>query len=103
MILDDPTSSLDNKVATRIMKIMTRFPRWKDKTVIFSTNNLRLLDYCDKAILMDAGRVSFFGKVKDLRQNPAFAELKTSDDVDATEGAVSRKFLKKINPQSEID
>ena len=33
-LLDDPTSSLDNKVSNVIFKDITSHPRWKDKTFI---------------------------------------------------------------------
>jgi ABC-type multidrug transport system ATPase subunit len=70
-ILDDPTSSLDNKVTVDIMKVITKKP-WNEKTFVLSTNNTKLLEFVDRILLIEKGRIKFDGNFNDFKQNPEF-------------------------------
>ena len=70
-ILDDPTSSLDNKVTADIMRAITEKP-WDERTFVLSTNNTKLLDFVDRVIFMDRGQISFNGTPEEFRNNPSF-------------------------------
>jgi ABC-type multidrug transport system ATPase subunit len=43
LLLDDPTSSLDNNVTHSIMKSITEDEYWKDRTYVMTSNNPQLL------------------------------------------------------------
>ena len=66
LILDDPTSSLDNKVTAKIMEGIKSKPIWREKTFVISTNNIKMFDYADKVAFMRNGNVEFFGKYEDM-------------------------------------
>lgn len=82
-IFDDPTSSLDNVVASNIMEDINNDPLWKEKTFIISTNNMNMLKYADKIIYIENGVLEFFGGQSELKQN----------------GHVYSKLMKKIEAQ----
>ena len=60
-ILDDPISSLDNDTAHLIMENINNDPHWSTKTFIIATNRLKMINYADKVIHINNGRVDFFG------------------------------------------
>lgn len=69
-ILDDPTSSLDNIVADKIMTSIKSDAEWANKTFVISTNNDKLVEYADRVIIMEEGKVRFLGTYEQLRKNP---------------------------------
>ena len=60
-ILDDPISSLDNETADLIMKNIKTDAHWSAKTFVIATNRLKMINYADKVVHMNEGRVEFFG------------------------------------------
>ena len=49
-------------------------PLWKDKTYIISTRSFKMLEYADRVIYMEKGKITFFGKLADLKKRPEFKE-----------------------------
>lgn len=80
MIFDDPTSSLDNKVSQAILKNIKEDPHWDGKTVIFSTNNLGLLKYVDRVILVSDGKISQFDSPDVVKSTPEYLEITIGDE-----------------------
>ena len=74
MLLDDPTSSLDNKVTSNIINRICRHPKWSKKTYIISTRKISVLKKMDKVIFMENGKVSFFGPFEQLQDKKEFQE-----------------------------
>ena len=69
LIVDEPTSGLDPKAAEDTMALFKEINK-RGKTVIFVTHDMDLvLEYADKAIVMDAGVVQVIAKPSDLFGN----------------------------------
>ena len=80
MLLDDPTSSLDNKVTSNIINRICRHPRWSQKTYIISTRKISVLKKMDKVIFMEDGKVSFFGPFEQLKDKKEFIEYAQEEE-----------------------
>ena len=74
MILDDPTSSLDNKVTSNIIRRIYHHPKWSQKTYIISTRKISVLKKMDKVIFMEDGKITFFGPFEQLKDKKEFQE-----------------------------
>ena len=74
-MLDDPTSSLDNKTIHYIMENIQNDDHWSTKTYLMVSNNLKTLNYCDKVVYMHKGRIQFFGTPETFKQTEQYAEL----------------------------
>ena len=72
LILDDPTSSLDNIVTDKIMKIIRHSPHWESKTFVIGTNNDKLVEYADRVIHIERGTVLFNGSYDDFKRNSPY-------------------------------
>lgn len=57
LLLDEPTSSLNNTVAEQVMKYILE----SDKTVLYTTHNPQLALLSDKILLLKQGKMVFFG------------------------------------------
>ena len=75
MILDDPTSSLDNKVTSNILTTISTHPKWSKKTYIISTRKLSALRKFDRVIFMLKGAIRFFGTYSDLKLDLEFQQF----------------------------
>ena len=63
------------------MKEITNSRIWREKTFLITTNNLNLLDYCDRVIVMSLGRVDFYGSTEEFREE----SLKKKKDIELME------------------
>ena len=80
MILDNPTSSLDNKVTQQIMDTILKHPKWSKKTYVISTRKAGILERFDRVIFMDEGRIRFFGKPTELKQSSVYQNYEKSQE-----------------------
>lgn len=71
-MLDDPTSSLDNSVALKVIKAFVEDEFWKRRTVIVSVTSLQLLGYFDRVIFMDEGRIIHFDSPENIVKKEDF-------------------------------
>ncbi len=62
IIMDEPSSNMDNQSELRLRKKLTTF--FKDKTVIIITHRFSMLDLVDRLIIMDRGRIMVDGPKK---------------------------------------
>lgn len=63
LILDEPINHLDIKHQIELMKLLRKV----DKTVIISLHNIETaINWCDKAVLLKAGKLIDFGKPLDV-------------------------------------
>jgi ATP-binding cassette subfamily C protein LapB len=53
MLLDEPTSAMDNATEATAMHALSRL--CAGKTIVFVTHKLQLLDYVTRVIILDAG------------------------------------------------
>jgi ABC-type bacteriocin/lantibiotic exporter with double-glycine peptidase domain len=57
IILDEPTSSLDDKTAEKFIKTLHKIR--KNKLIIMCTHNLKRLNVCDKIIKIENNTAKF--------------------------------------------
>jgi len=75
IIMDDPLSALDLKVADRIMK-EAFCGELKDKTRIITTHAVHNIRYADYIYVMDHGRIVFEGTYDDMEHNSIYQEFR---------------------------
>ncbi|WP_295042191.1 ABC transporter ATP-binding protein [uncultured Paracoccus sp.] len=69
LIADEPTSALDVSVRTEVLNIMDRLVRDRGMGLIFISHDLNLVaQFCDRVLIMYAGRVVETLAAKDLHQ-----------------------------------
>jgi ATP-binding cassette subfamily C protein LapB len=64
ILLDEPTSELDQGTESRVIKALKE--DMKDKTVVVVTHKMSILDLADRIIVMDFGKVIMDGPKKDV-------------------------------------
>lgn len=75
MILDDPLSALDLKVADKIMS-EGLCSELKHKTRIIATHAIHNLKYADYVYVLDHGKIAFEGTYQEVQQSPIYTEFK---------------------------
>ncbi len=74
MLLDEPTSALDVGAAHEVLSLVRSLVREEGRTVVAVLHDLDLaLRYCDRIVVMDAGRVIFQGEPSDAAGHAALA------------------------------
>lgn len=76
IILDEATSALDLNTQTRMLQAISKLPQ--NPTVISVTHQLEPLEYADRLILLEDGRISADGTVEEVRSSEAFHRITTS-------------------------
>lgn len=89
--MDDPISSLDNKVSELILRGIREDEVLKEKTFIFSTNNLGILNHADRIIFIENGKIIYFDTLEKLKKTPEFQEISIPEKNEKV-----KNFLKKI-------
>ena len=74
-MLDDVTSSLDNKTTFNIINNIKNNEFWNKRTYVFVTNNLSLLEYADRVMCVNKGRVIYLGDYQTLQKTPQYQEI----------------------------
>lgn len=71
LVLDEPTAALDVSVQAQILNLLKDLQRERNLTMLLITHNLALVEYmCDRAGVLDSGRLVECGPVDDLLTNP---------------------------------
>lgn len=72
LICDEPTTALDATTETQVMDLLLELNRKLGTSIILTTHDLGLIaDYCDRAVVMYAGRVVEAGPVAETFAKPA--------------------------------
>lgn len=72
LIADEPTTALDVTVQAQILELIKELQQEYAMSVILITHDLGVIaEYCDKALVMYAGRVAETGRVHHLFKNPS--------------------------------
>ncbi|UWX57763.1 ATP-binding cassette domain-containing protein [Chlorobaculum sp. MV4-Y] len=67
LLLDEPTAGLDPKGADGIMRFIRELQRSSGMTVVVATHDIEMVPlFCDRACVMDRGRVLFEGEVTSM-------------------------------------
>lgn len=73
VLLDEPTSSVDNLNEIEIYKQI--FTKFKNKTIISSVHRLHLLDRFDYIYMFEKGKIVAEGTLKDIKKSPKFMHV----------------------------
>jgi energy-coupling factor transporter ATP-binding protein EcfA2 len=74
IIVDEPTTGLDYHMVSSIMQLM-RDLHTRGKTILIITHDMRLVaDYCQRAVVIQAGRTVFTGTPRELFSSPEVLE-----------------------------
>lgn len=65
-----------------IVEEITNGKNWTDKTFIISTNNMRFLEYVDRILYLENGRIHFNGDYNQFSQHPRFSSFTNKEDKD---------------------
>lgn len=71
LICDEITSALDSQTQDKIIKLLQKLQRKLNLTIVFISHDLGLVqNFCDKIIVMYAGKIVEQGDTKQVMQNP---------------------------------
>ena len=74
IILDEPTFGLDYITTTNLMKLLTRLND-KGKTIVIITHDMNIIfKYTHKILVLDDGKVAFFGDTYKLLEEKEIIE-----------------------------
>lgn len=57
ILADEPTASLDTEKAYEVVEILAKETKDKNKATIMVTHDTRLIDYCDRVLVMEDGKL----------------------------------------------
>jgi putative ABC transport system ATP-binding protein len=57
ILADEPTGSLDSQSGRMVMELMRRLARERNRTVVLVTHDNRILDYADRVIQIEDGKI----------------------------------------------
>lgn len=80
IILDEATSALDLNTQTKMLQALSDLPQ--NPTVISVTHQLEPLEYADRLILLEEGRISADGTVEDVWRSEAFHRITRTGGMD---------------------
>uniref|UniRef100_UPI003569ABED ATP-binding cassette domain-containing protein n=1 Tax=Sulfitobacter sp. TaxID=1903071 RepID=UPI003569ABED len=80
IILDEATSALDLNTQTKMLQALSDLPQ--NPTVISVTHQLEPLEYADRLILLENGRISADGTVEDVWRSEAFHRITRTGGID---------------------
>ncbi|MDT4952591.1 MAG: lipoprotein-releasing system ATP-binding protein [Acidobacteriota bacterium] len=70
VLADEPTGNLDAATGDEIGALLGSYCRASPAIVIIATHNVRLAEVCDRALLLDDGRIMEKQEAEDEKQNP---------------------------------
>ncbi len=95
LVLDEPGVGLDPEGKEEIFQLLTKLNREKGMTILFVTHDMNeVARYAENVIVMQNGRVIFYGKKHDLFLNQELIQMMHLDLPDALR--FQRLFEKKI-------
>lgn len=111
IILDEPTSDLDPLGKGEIFELLEKIRDKFELTIILvSHETKKIVQFCDRVVLIDGGEIQFDGKAENYLQNEQMLEdagicipSKISFDLEASSHQVSQKIESSISKKSVIE
>ena len=69
LLLDDPTSSLDALVGTKVLQNLRYSDFLRGRAAVIASGDPKVFEYCDKVILVDRGQIAFDGTPEDFLES----------------------------------
>ncbi len=105
LLCDEATSALDPETTDEVLDLLVKIRDEMDLTIVLITHEMHVIrKICDRAAVMENGRVVETGPVIKLFQNPEHGVTKrfVKDDINDEETALSFEEVREMFPTSKI-
>lgn len=104
VILDEPTSSLDQTVRASILQLLARLQQMRSLTFVFISHDIHTVRrLCDRTAVMHLGSIVEIGATEDVLERPQHPYTKTllSAALSLTPGESTRDFTIESEPKDD--
>lgn len=105
LLCDEATSALDPETTDEVLELLQEIRDEMNLTIVLITHEMHVIrKICDRAAVMQNGKVVETGKVLQLFQNPAHSVTKrfVKDDINDEETALALDEVREMFPDSKI-
>lgn len=105
LLCDEATSALDPETTDEVLDLLQEIREEMNLTIVLITHEMHVIrKICDRAAVMQDGRVVETGKVLQLFQNPVHSVTKrfVRDDINDEETALALDEVRELFPHSKI-
>lgn len=105
LLCDEATSALDPETTDEVLELLQEIRDEMNLTIVLITHEMHVIrKICDRAAVMQNGKVVETGKVLQLFQNPSHSVTKrfVKDDINDEETALALDEVKELFPDSKI-
>ncbi|MCD2138816.1 methionine ABC transporter ATP-binding protein [Salinicoccus halitifaciens] len=105
LLCDEATSALDPETTDEVLDLLQKIRDEMNLTIVLITHEMHVIrKICDRAAVMQNGRVVETGKVLQLFQNPVHSVTKrfVRDDINDEETALALDEVRELFPHSKI-
>ncbi|CAM4254016.1 methionine ABC transporter ATP-binding protein [Lacicoccus alkaliphilus] len=105
LLCDEATSALDPETTDEVLDLLQEIRDEMNLTIVLITHEMHVIrKICDRAAVMQGGRVVETGKVLQLFQNPVHSVTKrfVRDDINDEETALALDEVRELFPDSRI-
>lgn len=97
LIADEPTTALDCTIQKQVIKLLSDINKKSGVSIVFISHDLNIVrNFCDRIIVMYAGRIVEEGKAQDVFNNPLHPYTKALIDVVPVPGMDKNRRLREI-------
>lgn len=105
LLCDEATSALDPETTDEVLELLQRIREEMNLTIVLITHEMHVIrKICDRAAVMQNGKVVETGRVLQLFQNPSHSVTKrfVKDDINDEETALALDEVRELFPDSKI-
>ena len=105
LLCDEATSALDPETTDEVLELLQEIREEMNLTIVLITHEMHVIrKICDRAAVMQNGKVVETGKVLQLFQNPAHSVTRrfVKDDINDEETALALDEVREMFPDSKI-
>ncbi|WP_052255730.1 methionine ABC transporter ATP-binding protein [Salinicoccus sp. YB14-2] len=105
LLCDEATSALDPETTDEVLELLQEIRDEMNLTIVLITHEMHVIrKICDRAAVMQSGKVVETGKVLKLFQNPSHSVTKrfVKDDINDEETALALDEVRELFPDSKI-